>query len=93
MQSTVGDLWRMMWEFKSKVMVMLCSFTEEGHEACHPFWPSSEGESAKYGHIAVTFQSETDFGDFTTRKLFVKDEQIQLGLVWLCVPHAVQCDV
>ena len=71
----------MMWEFKSKVMVMLCRFTEEGHKACHPFWPSREGESAQYGHMVVTFQSETDFGGFITRKLFVKEEQMLVCLV------------
>ena len=64
-----------MWEFKSKVMVMLCDFTEEGHEACHPFWPNNEGESAKYGKITVTFQLEHSFGDFTTRKLLVERRQ------------------
>jgi protein tyrosine phosphatase len=80
LQTTVGDIWRMMWEFKSKVMVMLCNFTEEGHQACHPFWPSNEGESAKYGKIAVTLQSERSFGDFTLRKLFIQKEQLQKGM-------------
>ena len=61
LQNTVGDLWRMMWEFKSKVMVMLCSFTEDGHEVCHPFWPNNEGDMAKYGKINVIFQSTTTF--------------------------------
>ncbi|CAI8024471.1 Receptor-type tyrosine-protein phosphatase alpha [Geodia barretti] len=42
---TQGRLRRLMWEFKSKVMVMLCSLSEDGHEACHPFWPYDEGET------------------------------------------------
>lgn len=75
LEETVGDMWRMMWEFKSKVMVMLCNFSEEGTEACHPFWPTKEGDSAKYGKITVTFQSESSFGDFTTRRLFIEAEQ------------------
>ena len=62
-------------------MVMLCNFTEEGHEACYPFWPSNEGEAAKYGNITVTLQSENSLGDFTTRKLFVEGEQLQKGVV------------
>ena len=85
LQTTVGDIWRMMWEFKSKVMVMLCNFTEEGHQACHPFWPSNEGESAKYGKIAVTLQSERSFGDFTLRKLFIQKEQLQKGMVCMAL--------
>jgi protein tyrosine phosphatase len=75
LQTTVGDIWRMMWEFKSKVMVMLCNFTEEGHQACHPFWPSNEGESAKYGKMTVTLQSETQYDNFYTRKFLIHDDK------------------
>ena len=34
--NTTEDMWRMVWEVKSKVMVLLCSFTEDGHEAAVP---------------------------------------------------------
>ena len=27
--NTVNDFWRMMWEFKSRAIVMLCQLTEE----------------------------------------------------------------
>lgn len=30
MKSTVNDFWRMMWEHKSRVLVMLCDLTEDG---------------------------------------------------------------
>ena len=70
-----------MWEFKSKVMVMLCDFTEDGHEACHPFWPSNQGQSAKYGKITVTFQSYSSFEGFTMRKLLMEAEQVE---IWVC---------
>ena len=76
LQNTVGDLWRMMWEFMSKVMVMLCSFTEDGHEACHPFWPNNEGDMAKYGKTTITLQSQNSFDEFTIRKLFVDGEEV-----------------
>ena len=76
MQNTTGDLWRMVWEFKSKVMVLLCALSEGGQEACHPFWPNNEGDTAKYGRMTVTLQSETSLGDFTSRKLLVQGEQV-----------------
>ena len=76
LQNTVGDFWRMMWEFKSKVMVMLCNVNEEGQEACHPYWPEKEGESGKYGKIMVTLQSEASYGDFCTRKFFIQDQKV-----------------
>ena len=76
MQNTVCDIRRMMWEFKSKVMVMLCNFTEDGHEACHPFWHVNEGDTAKYGKITVTLQRENSFGEFITRKILMEGEQV-----------------
>ena len=30
LQETVSDFWRMIWEFKSKAIVMLCNFEESG---------------------------------------------------------------
>ena len=80
MQNTTGDLWRMVWEFKSKVMVLLCVPSEDGQEACHPFWPNNEGDTAKYGRMTVTLQSETSLGDFTSRKLLVQGEQVYCQL-------------
>ena len=81
MQNTVGDIWRMMWEFKSKVMVMLCNFTEDGKEACYPFWPDNEGSSVKYGKITVTLQSETEYDNFFSRKFLVHDEKVSSHVI------------
>ena len=30
LKTTVSDFWRMIWEFKSKAIVMLCNFEESG---------------------------------------------------------------
>ena len=78
--NTLGDFWRLMWEFKSKVMVMLCSLSEDGHEACHPFWPYDEGGTAKYGKITVTLQSETSYESFIQRKMLLQDDKVILSL-------------
>ena len=32
--NTVNDFWRMIWEFKSKCIVMLCDLIEEGMVQC-----------------------------------------------------------
>ena len=56
-------------------MVMLCAFTEDGHEACHPFWPNNEGVTARYGKITVTLQSEILIGKFVSRTLLMEGEQ------------------
>ena len=54
---------------------MLCA-TDEGGRECYPYWPAAEGESAKYGKIQVTFQSEVSYGDFCTRKFLIQEEKV-----------------
>ena len=54
---------------------MLCA-TDEGGRECYPYWPAAEGESAMYGKIQVTFQSEVSYGDFCTRKFLIQEEKV-----------------
>ena len=76
MPNTVNDFWRMMWEFKSRTIVLLCNMVEEGQEACHPYWPSKENETIKYGGIAVTLQSKAAYGDFSVRKFNIHEDKV-----------------
>ena len=76
LSNTVNDLWRMIWEFKSKTLVNLCQPVEQSVEVCHPFWPSTESESKKYGKITVTLQSSTNFEHFEVRKFLLNDDRV-----------------
>ena len=69
LQNTLEDFWRMVWESKSKIIVMLCNL-EEG--SSQQYWPSHESESVTYGDVVVTLQSETAHDDFTVRKINVQ---------------------
>ncbi|KAL5486501.1 hypothetical protein EMCRGX_G018989 [Ephydatia muelleri] len=57
LQNTVEDFWRMVWEFKCRVIIMLCPLTE-GHESSYCYWPTEEEMAASYGSISVTLQSQ-----------------------------------
>ncbi len=35
LENTVSEFWRMIWEFKSKVIVMLCRLEEDGKVLLH----------------------------------------------------------
>ena len=72
-EATVGDFWTMMWEFKSKVIVMLYN-EEEG--TCYQYWPEEEEEYIEYGRVNVILQSQTSYGDFLTRKFFIYDKEV-----------------
>ena len=57
-------------------MIVLCAFTEDGHEACHPFLPNNEGETVMYGRVTVTLQSEILIGSFISRTLLLAGDQV-----------------
>ena len=42
--STAADLWQMVWEQGSVVMVMLTRLTENGQAMCHRYWPEEGSE-------------------------------------------------
>ena len=81
LQSTVDDFWRMVWEFKSKVMVMLCNLMEGGQEACYSYrcWPAKEDQMVKHGKVLVTLnslnsQNSADSDDYVIRKFSIQEE-------------------
>ena len=78
--NTVNDLWRMLLEFKSKIVVTLCHLVEEGEEVCHPFWPSKENETLNFGGVSVTLLMTTNYEQFEVRNLQVLDDKVTLGL-------------
>jgi len=72
----------MIWEFKSKSIVMLCKMVEDNRETCYPYWPTMEGEAVKYGKVVVTMQSTAGYDDFSVRKFNVQEDKV---LIPLCV--------
>jgi receptor-type tyrosine-protein phosphatase N len=41
---TAADLWQLVWEQGSVVMVMLSRLTENGTAMCHRYWPEEGSE-------------------------------------------------
>lgn len=72
MPSTVNDFWRMLWEQRSTVVVMLTDLRENGVEQCYRYWPEEEEGCAKYGKIRVTKIDEEVLEDHTQRVFKVR---------------------
>lgn len=49
--NTVGDFWRMVWEQKSRTLVMMTQLEERGRVKCVQYWPSRD--SVTYHGIVV----------------------------------------
>ncbi|VDM29904.1 unnamed protein product [Toxocara canis] len=43
--NTVADFWRMVWQEKSKAIVMLCNIMECGKKKCEQYWPDKKDET------------------------------------------------
>ncbi|VDN04040.1 unnamed protein product [Thelazia callipaeda] len=53
MDTTVNDFWRMVWQEKSKSIVMLCKVVECGKQKCSQYFPLNHGETKQYGKVVV----------------------------------------
>ncbi|XP_063150106.1 tyrosine-protein phosphatase non-receptor type 18 [Candoia aspera] len=56
---TVLDFWRMIWQYKVKVIVMACREVEMGKKKCERYWPSSE-EALHFGPFSVAQVKEQE---------------------------------
>ncbi|XP_007239831.3 receptor-type tyrosine-protein phosphatase H [Astyanax mexicanus] len=70
--SMVGDFWRMVWEQKSQVIVMLINCTESARIKCEQYWPENRSPCA-YGNLMISVQSEQKVKSWTVREFSVKD--------------------
>ncbi|KPP78949.1 phosphatidylinositol phosphatase PTPRQ-like [Scleropages formosus] len=69
---TVGDFWRMIWETRSRTIVMLTQCFEKGRIRCHQYWPEDNKPVTVFGDIIITKLAEDVFPDWTVRVLKVE---------------------
>eukprot|EP00731_Ephydatia_muelleri_P019017 Em0011g1057a len=81
LQNTVEDFWRMVWEFKCRVIVMLCPLTEKGHESSYCYWPTEEEMAVSYGSISVTLQSQLLYGGYEVRTFNIRHKSEEQDIV------------
>jgi len=79
LKETAGDFWRMVFEQKSNVVVMLTRLTEDQKIKCYRYWPLCKKPSKTYGIIKVTTKAKEKEGEITTREMEL--ENVQTGQV------------
>lgn len=63
--NTVGDFWRMVWEQKSRTIVMMTQLEERGRVKCVQYWPSRD--SVTYHSITITSCDVEELAYYTIR--------------------------
>ena len=82
LEETYDSFWRMVWEQKVYVIVMITNLIERGRRKCDMYWPK-EG-TITYGHIDVTLVREKVMANYTVRTLRLKHTKLKKKkwLVW-----------
>ncbi|XP_070184855.1 receptor-type tyrosine-protein phosphatase beta-like [Littorina saxatilis] len=75
MTGTIADFWRMMWEQKSSLVVMLSDLQEKGRPKVDLYWPGEMNSPVQYGDIVVELTSDSTLNKYTIRtfKLYVEN--------------------
>ncbi|XP_036389565.1 tyrosine-protein phosphatase non-receptor type 18 [Megalops cyprinoides] len=69
---TLGDFWRMVWQYNVKVIIMACREIELGKRKCERYW-SSHTETSVFGAFAVTnLEERSPNEEVVIRTLLVK---------------------
>ncbi|VDK24049.1 unnamed protein product [Anisakis simplex] len=71
----------MVWQEKSKSIVMLCNIMECGKKKCEQYWPNTEGATKEYGTLKVTCNKITqEESMLTISRLNVSDGSVDLSV-------------
>ena len=67
MANTLVDFWRLIWQEKPHVIVMVTNLMEGARNKCHQYWPDSD--TVYYGPFKVTLIDKQLLTDYTIREL------------------------
>lgn len=73
--STFADFWRMVWEQRVHIIVMITNLTERGRRKCDMYWPKEGAET--YGFIQVKLSSETMMATYTIRTFSIRNLKVK----------------
>nr|XP_040019114.1 tyrosine-protein phosphatase non-receptor type 5 [Gasterosteus aculeatus aculeatus]XP_040019115.1 tyrosine-protein phosphatase non-receptor type 5 [Gasterosteus aculeatus aculeatus] len=78
--NTVGDFWRMVWQERSPIVVMITNL-EEKNEKCAEYWPE---DTVTHEGIEITVNSVTQEDDYSLRVFTLKSggEERSLQQYW-----------
>ncbi|XP_054721502.1 tyrosine-protein phosphatase 99A-like [Uloborus diversus] len=73
--STFDDYWRMIWEQKVFIIVMITNLVERGRRKCDMYWPK-EGADV-FGIIQVKLIQEVELATYTIRTFVIRNSKVK----------------
>ncbi|XP_058525672.1 receptor-type tyrosine-protein phosphatase C [Ochotona princeps] len=72
---TVDDFWRMIWEQKATVIVMVTRCEEGSRNKCAEYWPSMEEGTRAFGDVVVKINERKRCPDYIIQKLNITNKK------------------
>ncbi|CAG9763928.1 unnamed protein product [Ceutorhynchus assimilis] len=75
LSNTVSHFWLMIWEQRSKAVLMLNKLVEKKAEKCHQYWPRNIGDILTFDDVGLSLQyiEQRDHSYYLTRVLRLTD--------------------
>ncbi|XP_069945688.1 receptor-type tyrosine-protein phosphatase H isoform X4 [Cherax quadricarinatus] len=71
--NTTADFWRMVWEQRVYVIIMLTNLVEKGREKCFHYWPRSSESFIKAGSFTIRNHTEEERSFYIIRFLEISE--------------------
>ncbi|GFX08094.1 tyrosine-protein phosphatase 99A [Trichonephila clavipes] len=73
--STFDDYWRMIWEQKVYIIIMITNLVERGRRKCDMYWPKEGSEL--YGIVQVKLTQEVELATYTIRTFGIRNLKVK----------------
>ncbi|XP_041064187.1 receptor-type tyrosine-protein phosphatase C isoform X3 [Carcharodon carcharias] len=74
-EETSADFWKMVWEQKATIIVMVTRCEEGKRPKCAQYWPNLDDEFKSFGDLTVRINEEKWCPDYVIRKLFISHKK------------------
>ncbi|CAM5171544.1 unnamed protein product [Natator depressus] len=72
---TTDDFWRMIWEQKATIIVMVTRCEENNRNKCAQYWPTTENSTATFGDTVVKSNESKICPDYIIQKLHITNRK------------------